>query len=283
MTRIQLFQAFAVLFTCYQIHTCGAQFSFATSSASAGGAVATAGGVTAIAQLPGFGFNFGFNSFPLQQNGFFGNSNYNYEQSWQGGSTWGQPGPRPGMRRPPPPPPPPPPRQPPMPWGPWNRGNGWNNEGGRQPNPSWDSRQPTPGRGNNNNGRQPPYPPNSGRPTPHFPDIQQPPVTQPKPNPKPNPPIITQPTRAPTPIDVAPTENTPISGTNRPPLIIAPTPPPRTDDTSITGKNPPPLFPPQPSPTVRSPELSELRLIMYPSKQEAASADPAPLIDIRRR
>ncbi|XP_034112966.1 basic proline-rich protein [Drosophila albomicans] len=163
MTRISIEMLSSTFVACllylFLIRTCSAQFSIAMSSTSAGSAVASAGGVTSIAQVPQLGFGFGLNQWQQQP---AGNSFYNNYIGHRRG------GPRPGGR-------PPPPwswnRQP-AGWGNWktqgnNNNPGWGgaNWGGEPTPPGWGNNRPyQPGWGNGNqpgwgNGGRPPPPP----------------------------------------------------------------------------------------------------------------------------
>ncbi|XP_034665113.1 extensin isoform X2 [Drosophila subobscura] len=138
MTRSSVSVSVSILFAiiCLEwigIRTCDAQFAFT----SAGSAVASAGGLTVVAQLPGFGALNGV------LNGFNHNNNfYAQQQQQQGGGGW--PGMGMGGRRPPPAPnagrqPAPPGWPPGWEWG--GNGNynqpGFNNGRGPPQRPGW--------------------------------------------------------------------------------------------------------------------------------------------------
>ncbi|KAL7729758.1 hypothetical protein ACLKA6_014624 [Drosophila palustris] len=284
------------------IRTCSAQFAIATSSASAGGAVASAGGVSAVAHLP----QLGFGSNGLSFNGFGLNANFNPFNILSGNNRREN---RPGHRHPPPPPPSP------IQWstswnggdrqswgnggcgfncgqtGPgWNGGdvnweyNSWGSDGGSAAPPGWGNggRLPPPGWGNGgrpppgwqHGGRRPPGWQNGGRQPPGWQNGGR----QPQPgsgdgNAFPPPGWGDGNEQNPT-VPSNTTPDTLISGKNPPPLI-SPTPPPNQGDTLIVGTNRPPLVPPpQPTPSPPAPtattyshsiELSRLRPIIFPS------------------
>lgn len=269
---------------CLVLSTRTVRAQFATSFASAGTAVASAGGVTAVAQVPqlgfriGLGFNNNNNNWQQQPNPFNNFQNFNQAVSWTntgnqwnagwnggGNSDWNGGGSQQssgwgswqtaGHRR-----------NPPV-WNPWNAG-------GRQPNPGW-------GNGNHRGERPPPAGWNMGnRPAPtgwglgnRYPPA--PPAPQPPPNnneerepqqpsdwppyyppsddqnsnnpsANPNTPILPTPGRDTVPLPTPqPTHDSLIIGRNPPPQIISPTPPANSGDTLIIGTNRPPLVPPQ--------------------------------------